>query len=292
MSSGFALVGAGHPFDTIKVRLQTQGSDARFGGPIDCLRQTVQREGFRGLYKGASPPLATFGFINSILFGLQSMAVDAVKGKENAHRPPTVQETMKAAVLSGFAISFIVQPIEGVKARLQVQYDGPTKTFAGPIDCIRKVVGKLGVWRGLYRGWTMTALCRMSNYAYFGPYELLRKQFGMTSGSSGGRSMLQSLGVSVLCGSLTGVCYWTCCYPFDVVKNRIQAAPDTSPPLHRNGWHCAQEIYRAKGWRGFLAGFSPCLLRSVPANAAAFTAYELTMHFLPMRTPSFGPNRS
>lgn len=26
---------------------------------------------------------------------------------------------------------------------------------------------------------------RMSNYAYFGPYELLRKQFGMTSGSSG-----------------------------------------------------------------------------------------------------------
>lgn len=132
----------------------------------------------------------------------------------------------------------------------------------------------------------------------------------------------------------------TCCYPFDVVKNRIQAAPDTSPPLHRNGWHCAQEIYRfpccsfpflqvpesallhsfqryippsntvysdttrkvvglhrgrgcrAKGWRGFLAGFSPCLLRSVPANAAAFTAYELTMHFLPMRTPSFGPNRS
>lgn len=97
ITTSFALVGAGHPFDTIKVRLQTQGSDARFGGPIDCLRQTVQREGFRGLYKGASPPLATFGFINSILFGLQSMAVDAVKGKENAHRPPTVQETMKVS---------------------------------------------------------------------------------------------------------------------------------------------------------------------------------------------------
>lgn len=29
---------------------------------------------------------------------------------------------MQAAVLSGFAISFIVQPIEGVKARLQVPH--------------------------------------------------------------------------------------------------------------------------------------------------------------------------
>jgi len=82
------------------------------------------------------------------------------------------------------------------------------------------------------------------------------------------------------------VCYWTCCYPLDVVKNRLQAAPDTSPPLYRNGWHCAQEIYRARGWRGFVAGYTPCLLRSVPANAAAFTAYELTMHLLPSQPPA------
>ena len=43
-------------FDTIKVRLQTSNK-AQFRGPLDCLAQTVRKEGVRGLYKGASPPL-------------------------------------------------------------------------------------------------------------------------------------------------------------------------------------------------------------------------------------------
>jgi len=42
-----------HPFDLTKVRLQSQVLDAtaRFAGPVDCLRQTWQKEGFRGLYR-------------------------------------------------------------------------------------------------------------------------------------------------------------------------------------------------------------------------------------------------
>lgn len=44
----------GHPFDTVKVRLQTTDA-SRFSGPLQCVLQTVKHEGFRGLYKGASP---------------------------------------------------------------------------------------------------------------------------------------------------------------------------------------------------------------------------------------------
>jgi hypothetical protein len=33
--------------------------------------------------------------------------------------------------------------------------------------------------------------------------------------------------------------------------------------------------------RGFFVGFSPCALRAVPANAAAFTAFEWAMRALP-----------
>ena len=43
--SGMALVLAGHPFDTVKVRLQTEGKTGRFKGPLDCLMQTVRNEG-------------------------------------------------------------------------------------------------------------------------------------------------------------------------------------------------------------------------------------------------------
>jgi solute carrier family 25 carnitine/acylcarnitine transporter 20/29 len=106
-ASGVALVLAGHPFDTVKVRLQTQGVEGRFRGPLDCVRQTVVKEGFFGLYKGAAPPLVMTGFINSMLFGLQAQAVRAVVG--GASRSPTTLETMEAAIISGTTI-FAVRP--------------------------------------------------------------------------------------------------------------------------------------------------------------------------------------
>ena len=72
-AAGMALVAAGHPFDTVKVRLQTSNA---FTGPIDCLRRTIAKEGFLGLYKGVSAPLFLTGVINSIMFGLNGMIVN------------------------------------------------------------------------------------------------------------------------------------------------------------------------------------------------------------------------
>ena len=42
-----------YPFDTVKVRLQSQPDNAvlRYSGPLDCFRQTIAKEGFMGLYR-------------------------------------------------------------------------------------------------------------------------------------------------------------------------------------------------------------------------------------------------
>ena len=41
-----------YPFDTVKVRLQTQSVDSPlFKGPMDCLKSTVKEEGAKGLFK-------------------------------------------------------------------------------------------------------------------------------------------------------------------------------------------------------------------------------------------------
>lgn len=37
---------------------------------------------------------------------------------------------------------------------------------------------------------------------------------------------------------------------------------------------CAIQIYRDGGIRGFYPGYAPSLMRSFPANAACFLAYE------------------
>ena len=52
-------------FDTIKVRLQTTDK-SHFKGPLDCLLQTLRNEGFKGLYKGATPPLVGWMFMDSM----------------------------------------------------------------------------------------------------------------------------------------------------------------------------------------------------------------------------------
>lgn len=56
---GICTVLVGHPFDTIKVRLQTtQLTGTHYDGMIDCAKKTIQKEGVRGLYKGMSAPIA------------------------------------------------------------------------------------------------------------------------------------------------------------------------------------------------------------------------------------------
>jgi hypothetical protein len=46
--SGTTKCLVGHPFDTIKTRLQTNPA---FAGPWECLTKTLKREGVKGLYK-------------------------------------------------------------------------------------------------------------------------------------------------------------------------------------------------------------------------------------------------
>lgn len=54
---GVCAVVVGHPFDLVKVRLQTAEKGV-YSGAMDVVRKTIAREGLaRGLYAGVSAPL-------------------------------------------------------------------------------------------------------------------------------------------------------------------------------------------------------------------------------------------
>ena len=205
---------------------------------------------------------------------------------------------MQAAVLSGAIIPIIVTPMEGIKARLQVQYAGekgvalaaaggtgpPSSFYTGPIDCAKKVHANLGTWRGIYRGHMLVTACRMSNWSYFGGYALASHYLissSSSNGNNGADDKVRRAATTLLAGSFAGVSYWLSCYPLDVLKARIQAAPDCVPPRHPTVASAAREIWVTSGYRGFFAGFTPCALRAMPANAAAFAGFELAMYLLP-----------
>ncbi len=64
------------------------------------------------------------------------------------------------------ANSVISGPVEHVRIRLQTQPHGAARLYAGPWDCVRKLLrpveagGGGGLWRGLYRGEAVTVAAR------------------------------------------------------------------------------------------------------------------------------------
>ena len=265
--SGAALVLAGHPFDTIVVRMSS--GQAGTSSVLRCLQDAIRNEGLLSMYKGVVPPLLLTGSINAVLFGTQAMLVRAQLQPGQA--TATIPQTMLAAVGSGFVMSIGVAPMEGVKARLQVSTEAGADRRM--IPNILRIYRSLGITRGLYRGWVPTALCRMTNWAYFGPYALVSQKLNPDGKKA-------TIGTAVLAGSSAGVCYWSVVFPLAVIKNRIQAAPDQTPPRYSGMAAAAREIAQ-NGWRGFYVGFLPCIMRAVPANAACFVAFETIMNILP-----------
>ena len=60
-----------YPFDTVKVRLQSQasGPKLRYTGPLDCFRQSVTADGiYGGLFRGVSTPIVGAAIETSSLF--------------------------------------------------------------------------------------------------------------------------------------------------------------------------------------------------------------------------------
>lgn len=59
-----------YPFDTVKVRLQSQPDHLplRYKGPLDCFAQSLRQDGFLGLYRGVTAPLVGAAAENASLF--------------------------------------------------------------------------------------------------------------------------------------------------------------------------------------------------------------------------------
>jgi solute carrier family 25 carnitine/acylcarnitine transporter 20/29 len=281
--SGITKLSVGHPFDTIKVRLQTTNS-SQFKGPVDCLLQTLRNEGIKGIYKGATPPLAGWMVMDSVMLGSLSFYRRLLHDNVfSPHRPLRSGETLHlptyghaiAGIMAGWTVSFVAGPVEHIKARLQVQYaaEKSKRLYTGPIDCVRKIYKGHGI-RGVYNGLFSTLLFRTFFWAWWGSYDLFTKALRK-------HTDLSAPAINFWAGGLSAQVFWTVAYPSDVVKQRIMTDPlgkDRRFPRWRDA---ARAVWREGGWKGYFRGFVPCFLRAFPANAMALVAFEGVMRALP-----------
>ncbi len=301
--SGIAQVLVGQPFDTVKVRLQTQPAQVPplYSGPLDCLKQTIQKEGVPGLYRGTLGPLLGIGLCVSIQFATLEASKRAflrVNKESGAINPETLSsyQLFIAGTVSGLANTIVAGPVEHVRIRCQVISQGSgaggqkaiaqamgMNVFSGPIACARQILATHGI-KGLFQGIGATMLRDGMGFgAYFLAYEyMVQKAISRHREKSPNfqRSQMPAY-EAISFGALAGVSYWLPVYPIDVIKSKIQTDTLISSERKYPGiLRAISRTYSDQGLAGFFRGFTPCMLRSVPVNAATFAAFELAMRYL------------
>ncbi|RJE26801.1 carrier protein [Aspergillus sclerotialis] len=293
--SGIAKLSVGHPFDTVKVRLQTS-KEGHFKGPLDCVLQTIRKEGISGLYKGATPPLVGWMVMDSVMLG--SLTLYRRLLLDHVFSNPRIRAAMPfmgnqtdlrtlpsfghgiAGIMAGTTVSFIATPVEHIKARLQIQYaaDKSSRLYSGPIDCLVKLLRTHGI-AGVYRGLFATVLFRSFFFFWWSSYDILTRVMKE-------RTNLSNPAINFWAGGLSAQVFWVTSYPSDVVKSRLMTDPmggalGDGERKFRRWKDAAVAVGRERGWRGYWRGFLPCFLRAFPANAMALVAFEGVMRWLP-----------
>ncbi|ORZ00003.1 mitochondrial carrier domain-containing protein, partial [Lobosporangium transversale] len=284
---GWAQVISGHPFDTLKVRLQTQPNPPKYKGAMDCLRMTIKEEGPLGLYKGVTSPLMGIGICNAVMFAANGTFRRILQGGDET-KTLSLLEIGTAGSMAGGVMAFVNCPVELLKVKLQTQY-GPsagiltippststTIAYKGVLDAGIRTFRKQGL-RGLYRGMDITLLRDIPSYfSYFVTYEGGKRILAHLNHN--GRVDQLTTPELLLAGGIAGFGAWVPCYPQDVIKSRMQ-----SNLSYKSSLECFRSLrVEASGgnWKVWFKGFGPTMARAFPANAATFFFYEMTMKFM------------
>jgi len=233
-----------YPLDTLKTRLQSSQGFLVSGG-------------FTGIYRGVgsaiigSAPSAalffcTYEFSKSLLSRQRETLICGGQGTKSYKW--TAFEHMAAASAGEVAACAVRVPTEVVKQRAQAGLYGSSASALKGILSQYSTIGVTGVWRELYRGWSVTIMREVPfTVIQFPLWEAMkayrRRQTGKESVSAV---------ESGLFGSAAGAVAAGCTTPLDVLKTRMMLAKEKTPLVP-----ILKQILRESGPRVFLAGIGP-----------------------------------
>ncbi|KAG6862442.1 hypothetical protein C0995_011882 [Termitomyces sp. Mi166 len=266
---GLCAVLVGHPFDLTKTRLQT-ASPGVYTGALDVVKKTLARDGVTGMYRGMVPPLLGV----TPIFAVSFWAYDASKSLIFALTPHRTSQSLSipelavAGFLSAIPTTLVTAPVERAKTQGQGKEAGERK-YKGVVDVVRHLYREGGM-RSIFRG-TGATLARdgPGSAAYFAAYEVTKKV--LTPAGSSPAEL--NLGAIIVAGGSAGIAMWALAIPPDVLKSRIQSAPEGT---YSGVLDCARKTIAQDGVRALWKGFGPAMARAFPANAATFFGVELS----------------
>jgi len=247
-ASGITGTLVGHPFDSIKVWMQT-GTTKRITKSPQLQRSLhtqaapvhfhQQYSSLRRLYAGVTAPLLTVGMVQAINFAVY----DAVKQDDQ------LTSVARAAGAAGAVLACLTSPLLLTKVHQQTKF----MNFGAAL----RHTYKTGLFVAFAPHFCGEVGGRM---VYFTIYEHLKRQ------------REASLPYRMLCAAVAGVTCWSVIFPLDVVRNRMYSL--AGKPHMPTASSLFVDIVKNEGWRSLYRGYGVTLLRAGPVAAAVLPVYD------------------
>lgn len=260
-----------YPIDTLKTRLQSSTGFYSSGG-------------FRGIYAGVgsaligSAPGAALFFVSyesiKALFTKGREADASIQKRIGATRLRNWSEPvehMVAASVGEVAACAVRVPTEVVKQRAQALQEASSVAALRAILARRSTVGVAGVWRELYRGWSITVMREVPfTVIQFPLWERMKEWRRRTEGREGITAV-----ESGFFGSVAGAVAAGVTTPLDVLKTRMMLAREKQAvvPL-------VMSILKQSGPRAFFAGIGPRIFWISAGGAIFLGSYQWAFNAL------------
>jgi solute carrier family 25 carnitine/acylcarnitine transporter 20/29 len=242
---GTSSVALGHPFDTVKTKMQAQqGFENQ--NMLLAFKKTFKSQGIRGFYRGGIPPLIGSGIYRSVQFGAYESTYryleDYAFGKYNVPYTGGLEvRVIAGGIAGGTARAIIETPLDYAKIRQQTQQNWPL--------------------RQMYSGFSIS-WCRTVGFltTFFIIWDTTKRHIP----DPFNRPLLGPL----LSGSISATAAWWVVWPLEYMKSQVQAAYGQNVP--------ALQRMRMVAKGGFFAlyrGIGPGTLRSVIANGPSLVVY-------------------
>ncbi|KJH45034.1 SPFH/Band 7/PHB domain protein [Dictyocaulus viviparus] len=186
----------------------------------------------------------------------------------------------EAGLASGIATRVIIQPLDVLKIRFQLQEEpihgrnsGKYKGVVQSIRLIHKEEGVRSFWKGHVPAQGLSAIYGLVQFSSF---EFLSREIGCRL--PGSNQSLRSL-ADFFCGGLSGCVAMTAAMPLDVIRTRLVAQSGNT--VYRGTTHAFIYIWKKEGVVGYFRGWAPSVAQIAPFTGLQFALYNFFLGIWP-----------